>query len=91
MIAAFAIFFLAEAVIGLGVVVYLQHKRKPMTVSATAQSIADELNAASTSVQAIATNAQTTADAQSAEDLAAIKTAADALVAAISAASAPAA
>ena len=91
MIAPCLIFFLAEAVLGLGVLVYLQHKRKPpMTVSATAQAIADELTAAATTVQTIVANAATAADAQSTEDLAAIKTAADGLVAAINAAAPPA-
>lgn len=89
LIAAFALFFLAEAVVALGVVVYIQHKRKPMTVSTTAQAIADELTAAASQVQTIVANAATAAGAQSAEDLAAIKTAADSLVAAIDAAAAP--
>ena len=65
--------------------------RKPtMTVSTNAQPIIDELNAAAEALPgalaAIAAKASSDAEAQAAEDLAAIKAAGDALTAAIAAA-----
>lgn len=80
----------AQCVIVLPIVVSLFKKDSPMAVSAAAQALVDELNAAVAQLSTALANADAKATAQSAEDLAAIKTAADALVAAINIAATPA-
>ena len=81
-----ALLIVAQLIVNLPVLIYLVKWRDIMTVSAAAQAIVDELNAAAASLQTAITNAGA---AQNTEDLAAIKTAADNLVSAIDTAAQP--
>ena len=81
---------LAQLVVALPFIAHLLFHRTPdMTISPAAQAIIDELTSATTALATALANAYAKATAQSTEDLAGIKTAADALVSAIDSAATP--
>jgi hypothetical protein len=85
-----ALLIAAQAIVNLPVLFHLVAQwRNPMAISPAAQAIIDSLTAANTSLQTALSNAGGAAEAQLTEDLAGIKTAADALVASIDAATTP--
>lgn len=77
----------AQAVVNAPFVIALLSKRNtPVTTSPAAQAIVDSLTTAASNLPGALANASTAVGAQAVEDLAAIKTAADGLSAAIDAA-----